>query len=302
MPGFVTVLVSFMVLAAPPPVRAQIPYLDPLPWIAARELDPGNALQISLDRIWDGTTGWSVNRVGLEGFIATGSRGFAFLRLRYESFDSDGFRTFERWPDVREDPDDTSLDDWPFEDRVAGLFRPEVGVLTLFSLPLLGRLHLGLAAALPIGRDELYPFGSVSVPLRGDVRKRLALGDRLRMGLIIGGLVHMDSSGDVLASSAFPGGWHGAGDLVYEFATRRTLVLTYDHGEYEGRISDRIGAELWWPWGSFDSLGFTFARELTGTENRAAQTFAGIVLRLKTRVPEEDTAAETRQVPTIRER
>jgi hypothetical protein len=271
------------------PVVAQIPHLDPLPWTEAYELGDANALQVGMERLWDSGTGWTVNRIGLDGFLRTSKAGKLFLRIRYNSFDSDGYRALERWPNLNPAPTESSSEVWPYEDRVDGIFRPEIGLMTGLGLPLLGALQLGLAGALPVGRDELYPHGGVSVPVRGDLRKGLSLGADTALGLVLGGLLHLDSARGDLAPEAFPGGWHGSVDLKLALATRHSLIFRYEHGNFEGRISDQVGVAYWLPTGSYDLIGLSWTHELAGIEHRPAQDFVRIVLRLAQRA--EDTAA-----------
>jgi hypothetical protein len=141
-------------------------------------------------------------------------------------------------------------------------------------------LRLGLAAGLPIGRDELYPFSDVGLLLRADLHKDLRPVPGWWLGLTAGGVAHLESSGDQLGPAAFPDGWHAAGELALRLGPRRSLVFAFDHANREGRVSDRVRVELWWPSGSRHSVGLLFDRELADARNRPAQTSLGVVLRL----------------------
>ncbi|MFO7654271.1 MAG: hypothetical protein R6X25_10680 [Candidatus Krumholzibacteriia bacterium] len=269
------------------PVTAQVPYLDPLPWLPAFGREGRPALELGIGRFQDPSTGWAAGRIRLQGLLGSGPNSAAFVRVSYLSFDSDGLRVFERWPALLalEDEDAAA---WPHEDRVAGLGRTELGVLTSLRVPLVRTFRVGLAAGLPIGNEETYPFGGASVPLRVDLRKQWTLGGRAVLAVTGGGMLHLDSAADELDPGAYPGGWHAGADLVLNWRERRFLVAAYDRWNLDGRLSERVGGELWWPSGGFDAVGLVVEHELTGPDHRAAQTYLGVVVRLVQR-----PAAET---------
>ena len=117
-------LATLLLSAQAAGVRAQIPYLDPIPWVKTTAKIGQEAVLFNLDRFWDTRTDWTANRLGVTGLLRAGRSGMFYLRVWYVAFDSGDLPVLERWPDVR-GPD--AEPDWPGEARSVGLGRPQLG-------------------------------------------------------------------------------------------------------------------------------------------------------------------------------
>jgi len=202
-------LATLLLLAQAAGVRAQIPYLDPIPWVKTTAKIGQEAVLFNLDRFWDTRTDWTANRLGVTGLLRAGRSGMFYFRVWYVAFDSGDLPVLERWPDVR---GTDAEPDWPGEARSVGLGRPQLGAVGQFSIYGLGKWWYGLGVGLPIGRDQLYPMSAASIPVQLDVRKSLDLSAAVQLALYGGPIWHFPSSRDKLSEEAFPNGFHGAAD------------------------------------------------------------------------------------------
>ncbi len=206
---------------SPSPSCGQIPCRDPLPWLALGDSLRGPALVVEAARSEDGRTGWTARCFRTMGLLPRGSGGLLFFRLPIWAVDTADSSVIERWPALML-PEQT---DWPGESRSAGAGSPEIGWLGPLRLPLLGRAQAGVAAALPLGRDALYPFASTSASLRLLLRRPFTFGKRCELGLLGGGVVALGATGDRLDGSAYPSGASAAIDMTWRGRDRRSLTL-----------------------------------------------------------------------------
>lgn len=289
-------LATLLLAAQAAGVRAQIPYLDPIPWVKTTAQIGQEAILFNLDRCWDTRTDWTATRLGVTGLLRAGRSGTFFLRVWYVAFDSGDLPVLERWPDVR-GPD--AEPDWPGEARSVGLGRPELGAVGQFSLYKLGAWWYGVGVGLPIGRDQLYPISAASIPVQLDVRKSLNLSSSVQLALYGGPIWHFPSSRDKLSEEAFPNGFHGAADVHWVLGERRTLTGGVNVADFQGRSSIRLRLRYWLPIGADDAFGVETAWELGDTENRPAEVFVAIFWRFNRRaaVAEKPTDSPTAPKP-----
>jgi hypothetical protein len=269
--------------------QAQVPYLDPLPFYARSDTAAGRILVVSYDRFDDEISHWAADRVGLTGILATGRRSCLFVRAHYLAFDSGELSTLQRWPQLA----DEAPSDWPGEHRMVGWTRPEVGVLAQLALPGLGETECVLAAALPVGRDELYPLSAASLPLRLLLGKSLVTAASWQAHLAAGQIIHLDSSRQWLQPEAFPSGtvlavrcqWRPQGPRSVSVALSLQEELLGD------RRSTNLGCQVWWPYGLQHAIGLSVQRELAGRAERSFGSLVTLSWRLQASADEEADAS-----------
>ncbi len=261
--------------------RAQVAYLDPLPWYVPADSSFNRYLDVSIDRFEDNETRWLGNRVGLTGVMKAGQRGFFYVRAYLLSFHSDDLPVLQRWPDIT---GEEAGENWPGESRSVGFASPELGLLGPLRLPLLGASWIGLAAGLPIGKNELYPFSSASMPLRVALRKTLPLLRPLRLDLVAGGLLHLDTAKETLNETAFPDGSWLSAAVVWSLAARRWLSLTLRDERRENRRSTHVSLAWWIPLRFGHSFALGLSRQLSGLADRPFQTQFTLIWRLQSPV------------------
>jgi len=287
-------LATLLLLAQAAGVRAQIPYLDPIPWVKTTAKIGQEAVLFNLDRFWDTRTDWTANRLGVTGLLRAGRSGMFYFRVWYVAFDSGDLPVLERWPDVR---GTDAEPDWPGEARSVGLGRPQLGAVGQFSIYGLGKWWYGLGVGLPIGRDQLYPMSAASIPVQLDVRKSLDLSAAVQLALYGGPIWHFPSSRDKLSEEAFPNGFHGAADLQWVLGERRTLTGGVDVADFQGRTAVRLRLRYWLPIGSDDAFGVEAAWELGNTENRSTEAVVSIFWRFNRRAAVAEDQSEPLTAP-----
>ena len=270
-------LLLLWVLLVPGGASAQLMHLDAVPWFTPADSTSRLALVVEVNRFHDPKFNWNLNRILLTVVLPAGNNAAFFLRLPHLTFDTGDISLANRWPWVI---GEGGQDGWPHEKRISSFGQIEAGVTGPASLPLVGWVDYALALGLPMGTDRVYPFSSMSIPLRLELRKNIPLGRTSYLGLVAGYLSHMDSSRDHLDSFAFPSGYHlGAAWDLYQGRGAR-LGLTYDYQDRESRRSQLAGAQWWLKWGSDGSLGFKVAAELQGTLDRPAAWYFTLAWRL----------------------
>lgn len=275
--GLFLLLAVLVAVARPGTVRAQLPYLDAVPWFTTADSTSRLALVVDVNRFTDSKFDWNTNRLLLTGILPAGDDAVFFLRISHMTFDSGNVSVAQRWPWVI-GPDGEN--GWPNESRMSSFGQIEVGVTGPVQLPLLRWVDFGLGLGLPTGSDRVYPFSSTSIPLRLALKKNLALGGHTWLGLVGGYLAAMDSGKEYLEPTAFPSGFHlGASLDVYRRRGSR-LGLTYDWRYRESRKSQIAGAQWWLPWGKDGSVGLKVAAELQGTLDRPAAWYFTLAFRL----------------------
>jgi hypothetical protein len=286
----IPILLASALLCSGLAARAQIPLLDPLPWPAPGR-EPSRAVELAYDRLEDETTHWLAHRVGLAMVLPAGSSSSFFVRAHYVTFDSFGTTVLERWPALASEDAEPG---WPFERRTVGFARPEVGVLGQLGLPLLGDAQFALALALPVGREELYPFSAASMPVRLALRRPVPLADRVLLTLTAGRILHVDSGRDVFTAEAYPGGNHLGAGLVWNLADRRSVRLDYVDESFEDARSSRLALEVRLPFSGLHSLHLRGERELAGRLVRAYATWITVAWHLALPAPDSEDAASGR--------
>ena len=272
-----SLLMVLWVLLIPRGAKAQLMHLDAIPWFTPADSTSRLVLIVEVNRFHDPKFDWNVNRVFLTAVLPAGDNAIFFLRMPHLTFDTGGTPLAHRWPWVI---GEDGQNGWPHEKRISSFGQIEVGVTGPVRLPLLGGVDCALALGLPTGSDKLYPFSSMSLPLRMELKKIIPLGRTTHLGLVAGYLSNMDSGRAHLASTAFPSGYHlGAAVDFYQGRGRR-FGLTYDFQDRESRRSQLAGVQWWLPWGADGSLGFKVGRELQGTLDRPAAWYFTLAWRL----------------------
>ena len=291
-PGAPAVLFFALLVALLPTVAAaQMLHLDPVPWSAVTDSTAGPALVVEVTRFEESKFDWSANRIQLTLLLPMGDRGEVFVRMPHYTADFGSTSLWSRWPSVEGGEEAVAAADtfWT-ERRVSSFGQLEVGANRWAYWPLLGRTHYGAALGLPVGTDRLYPFSSVSFPLRLEVRKVLELRSGGLLFLEAGYLYNVDSGQDRLDETAFPDGWRGG--AVLQLGSRRTkkLLLDYHYENREGRRSQTAGLQIQLPWLVDGSWGLRADRELAGSLNRYAEWRFSLVWRFDTSLSEAQAA------------
>jgi hypothetical protein len=270
--------------------RAQLPYLDPLPWFAPADSTVRQALVVDFDRGGDDVTGWTLDRTALTVTLPAGDHGAWFLRASYLRFDAGSRPLLERWPGVR---GADAAANWPGETVANGFGPLEVGVVGPARLPLLGPWRLAGGIGLPTGSNRLYPFSSTSIPVRLAMRRGTDLG-RVRLWVHGGALFHLDATGDELSDTAFPSGFSAGTEAAWYRGRGSRLTVGFDLEDRDGRRSQLVTAAVWVPWREAASLGFRLRWEVAGEAHRPEAWYATFSVRFEgpRAVPEEPAAAD----------
>jgi hypothetical protein len=278
------------ILLNPVKAIAQLPHLDPVPWTAPADSTSRLALIAEVNRFHDPKFDWNLNRILLTAILPAGDDAVFFLRMPYLSFDTGNVSVAQRWPWVI---GEGGQDGWPNEKRISSFGQIEVGVTGAFGLKGTGPLDYGLALGLPSGSDRVYPFSSMSLPLRIEVKKTYPLGGNRYLGLVAGYLYHMDSGKDFLDPTAFPSGVHLGAFLDFIRGPGSRLGFTYDFHDRKSRRSQLAGVQWWFRWGEVGSMGLKAAAEMQGTLDRPAAWYFTLAWRfdsLRYRPQEADPA------------
>ncbi len=273
--GIAALLMALCVLPLPREAKAQLMHLDAIPWFTPADSTSRLALIVEVNRFHDPKFDWSVNRILLTAVLPAGDDAVFFLRIPHLTFDTGNTSVANRWPWV---VGEGGQNGWPHEKRISSFGQIEVGATG--PLPLLGGVDFALALGLPTGSDKVYPFSSMSLPLRMELKKIIPLGRTTHLGLVAGYLSNMDSGRDYLASTAFPSGYHLGAAVDFYRGRGSRFGLTYDFQERESRRSQLAGVQWWLPWGADGSLGFKVSRELQGTLDRPAAWYFTLAWRL----------------------
>ena len=266
-----------LLLGAAAPGRAQLPPREPLPWEILAPPSGRQALELAAARFTDPDLGWRAQRLGLSAFWPRGSTGCLFLRAAWLALDTGEAPVIARWPALAFPADETA----PQGDTAVGWGSPEVGWLSTLQLGRLGVWQYAVAAALPLGQDELYPFASTSQPMRFQLRRQARLGGRLEAGALIGLVVTLDSGRDRLQPEAYPGGTSGALDLVWRPSARRalTLALIAESGGGAHSLQPSLAWRL--PAGERRELTVGLRRELADEADRPYATQAWLAWTIR---------------------
>lgn len=260
------------------PLHAQMLYLDNMPFFTPADSTSRLALVTEFNRFEDSKFNWSVNRLLVTIMLPAGEKGSFFVRMPFTSFDTGDVELFSRWPWVQGISEDV---DWPDGRRITSLGQPEIGATGPTGFSFLPNWHYSVALGLPVSTDRLYPFGSISMPFRLELRKIIPWGATKQVGLTIGHLENMDSAKDHLdGEMAFPSGHHLGGVLNWFRGRGSRLALSYDYYNREGHKSQMLAVEAWTSWTDDGSVGFKVARELQGTLDRPAAWYFTLSFRL----------------------
>lgn len=270
-------LVLFCLLVLPRGASAQLMHLDAIPWFTPADSTSRLALVVEANRFHDDKFDWKLNRILLTVVLPAGDDGTFFLRLPHMTFDTGSVTVPKRWPWII---GEAGQDGWPHEKRISSFGQIEVGVTGPVGLPLVGGVDYGLALGLPTGTDRLYPFSSMSLPLRLELKKIVPLARTTHLGLVAGYLANMASGRDYLNEEAFPNGIHLGASLDFYKGRGARFGLSYDYQNRDSRRSQLAGVQGWLPWGSDGSFGLKIVRELQGTLDRPAAWYFTLGWRL----------------------
>jgi hypothetical protein len=245
-------------------------HLDAVPWFAPADSTSRLALVVEVGRFHDPKIDWNLNRLLLTAILPAGDDGIFWLRLPYLTFDTGEIPVAHRWPWIM---GPSGQDGWPGEKRIDAFGQIEVGATGPLGLPLIGGSAYALALGLPTGTDRAYPYSSVSLPFRIELRKPFPLGRSQQLGLTAGYLMHMDSGRDYLTPEAFSSGYHLGASWDLFLGRGRSLGLNYDYQDRDSLRSQLAQIQMWFPWGEVGSWGFKVAAELQGTLHRPAEWY-----------------------------
>lgn len=271
------VAVLVLVLLQPGAASAQMPYFDDLPFFTPADSTSRLALVADLNRFEETKFNWSVNRLLISIILPAGQEASFFIRMPLTTFDTGQTPLFSRWPWLAGE----EADSWPDSRRYSGFGQPEIGATGPLGLSMLPNWHYGVALGLPAGTDFLYPFSSVSMPLRLEARKMVAWGTNRQLGLNLGYVMNMKSAKDYLNSDyAFPSGWHLGSDLNFYRGRGKRMSLAYDYHNRNGKNLQLIGVQGWLPWTDDGSVGLKVSREIQGTLDNPATWYFTLSFRL----------------------
>ena len=267
-----------LLLAVIPSANAPILFLDDMPFFAKADSTSRLALITEINRFEDQKFGWSANRLLATIVLPAGEKAVYFVRMPYTSFDHGGVSLKSRWPWVL---GNSEVKDWPNGERVTSFGQLEMGVTGPLNFSFFSDFHYSAALGLPVGTDRLYPFSSISMPLRFEFRKNIPWGLSRQISLQLGYLDNMNSSMDFLnEESAFPSGFHLGGAFNWYRGRNSRLAMSYDYHNREGRRSQLVGLQAWVPWTENGSVGFKASRELQGSLDRPAAWYFTVSFRL----------------------
>lgn len=283
--GLPVLVSSLLLLLSALPVSAQMVQLDPMLWTAPTDSLAGPSLEIRIDRFEEPKFGWAADRLLATLRLPVSPTAGFFVRLPHATFDFGDTPLFRRWPwlEPAAEEDGTTVAEtgefWS-ERRVTSFGQIEIGGDRRAHWPWLGEFAYGGALGLPTGSDRLYPISSISFPIRIEARKTALAASALQLDLDAGRLIHVDSGGDTLDETAFPGGWHAGVSLRLGTARGSRLLLQFDHQDREGRLAQRATAALVLPRGERSSWTLQVDRELAGTLDRFAAWRFSVAWRL----------------------
>jgi hypothetical protein len=287
-------LMAALAMAAcllPGQAGAQLTYLDEIPWFAPADSTSRLAMVAEVNRFEDAKYDWSVNRLHVCAILPAGDRSVYFLRMSHLNFSTGGLLPVVRWPWIRGEEEKFP---WADETTITSFGQPEIGATGPVVIPGMAHWHYGVAFGLPVGSDHLYPFASVSMPLRLALRRVFWPRPGLQLGLTGTYLLNMDSGKDLLSGNAFPGGWK-LGGVANLFGGRGSRwSVTYDFESRQGRRSQLLGLQKWFAWTPDGSLGVKVARELQGTLHGPAAWYFTLAWRFDSpgRRPAAEAEAE----------
>lgn len=285
---FSTLLLLTSLVAGP--LQAQMLYLDDLPFFAPADSTSRLALTTEFNRFEDQKSEWSVNRLLVTITLPAGKDATFFVRMPFTSFDTGEVPVFSRWPWVEGIAEDEA---WPDGRRITSLSQPEIGATGPAGLSFLPNWNYAVSIGLPAGTDRLYPFSSISMPFRFEMRKIIPWGQSKQFGLTLGYLENLDSARDNLdGDMAFPSGVHLGGVLNWYRGRGSRLSLSYDYQNRDGRKSQMVGVQGWAPWTDDGSVGLKITRELQGTLDRPAAWFFTVSFRLDSNRYRPSTATD----------
>ncbi len=295
-PQAVGLLLILLVLSLSMPAIAQIHHLDDMPWHALADSMARRGAAFSWHQFHDGDTDWRTDRLGIELLVPFGERAVFVVQAGFLRFDSAELLVFDRWPHLREAAEDGTSEvseDWPGQSMVNGFDRPELGLLVPLKLPVVGQGGFGLLVGLPVGRDELYPMSSASIPIRLDWRRPWSMGSRLAAAVRVGYEHTLSSSREKLHEEAFPSGFRYGVELSTDRLSRRGVGIEWAARELsKGRHSRRLRLTGWIPLQEGHTLELSLGRELGGKADRYATWILGISWRFGGLTTEELPSAE----------
>jgi hypothetical protein len=294
--AWVAVLVAGLLslLPAARDAAAQVHHLDDLPWYTQADTLGRGGLAITYDQFRNGDTGWRTDRVGLMAHLGIGEHGVFYARVHFMRFDTAGYGVLARWPDLAYPGDEEgegAVDPtWPFESMIVGFSQPELGLMAPLATG-----QLGFAVGLPVGRDELYPMSSASLPLWLDWRRPLDPAGPFQGAVRVGVEHTFDSGREYLTADAFPGGFRYGAEAGLRWTSGHELLLDWSARELsDGRHIRRLRLTGLVPLGDRNVLALQLSRDLGGRADRYATWIASVAWRLPSRGadPDEESAGD----------
>jgi len=266
----------------PRPTAGAAPWAEPLPWDA---LTGDAGFTFDAQRFDDPDSDWQVDAFGVMSVMSQGAANRIYLRWRHLTFHTGGRSVLERWPEAApplEEGEEPDLG-WPGETAIAGWGRPELGLLAPLRLPLLGAGIFCGEVALPLARNDLFPFAARSASLRLALRRPFRLGDHLSCAVVCEQVVNMSPSGEELAGEVFPSLFAWGGSLAWDFARAGALRLSArDAGDGECR---RLRLTMQLPLGEDRSLVLGVMRGLGDAADRLFATRVTVAVSIGMAAP-----------------
>ena len=254
------------------PAFAQLPRLEPLPsWTPADSLGRLDT-HVAFDRLGDGRTGWTADRLLVDARLPFGAHGCLFLRLPVLRVDTASLPATMRWPGIAGTAMATG---WPGESVVTGIGQLELGAVGPVGLPGLGTCQGVVACGLPLGHGRFYPFSTAGLPMRLGLTRWLPLAGGWWLGAGAVLVAHGGQGDDMFDPSAFPDGRHLAVSIAGP-----VLRAGYESRLRAGRGEQVVSLEATTRWGDTGRVGVRGECEVTGAQDRAAGWSAGVFWRV----------------------
>ena len=274
--GLAAVLQALVLVGVAGPVRAQLPYLDPLPHFTAADSTSRKAAIFEIVRNEDPDTGWSLNRLLATVVLPAGGRAAWYLRLPVMTFDRDDLPVAERWPSAVGTSESAG---WPHETFGSGIGQLEVGVTGPVGFGFFETWRYGFGMGLPTAGNDLYPWTAGGMPVRLQLRPGFILGGGRHLWLQGGYIMHLDASGEALTPEAFPDGVQVGAEFAWYRGRGRRWLATWDWEDRDERVSHMVGAAVWFPWTRAGSVGLRVRHELRNTDHRPARWYFTLSFR-----------------------
>ena len=111
--------------------------------------------------------------------------------------------------------------------------------------------------------------------------------------------MNMGSGKGILSEDAFPSGFHAGVNFDKRWSGRRKITLSYDYENRDGRKSQLLALQAWFPWTDAGKFGFSAARQLQGSLDRFAKWHFSVMWHFDSvkYLPGFEDESETKSLP-----